>query len=148
MIRVAIEERFVPGGAVILAHWSHFLSSPPADIQAPPGPTWPPAPGPVPPWEPVLSANTICLRIGHCVESNTPRHPQVSSSQIFGAWLGHRDSVQIMRESLEARPYLALEISHGASNDKWRLWDIEHAREAIRFEHKDNAEDYRDTEEM
>ena len=43
----------------------------------------------------------------------------------------------LLRESVR------FDIFYGVSNNKWRLWDVDHAREGIGYQPIDNAEVFR-----
>jgi len=82
--------------------------------------------------------SVVCLRIGTVNSWNTPLH----DVRHFSTWLSHRDLVQLARRSLETQG-LTFDIFYGVSGNKWRFWDIEHAKEVIGYEPKDNAEGIR-----
>ena len=83
----------------------------------------------------------ICLRIGYCRPEGVP----VRSWSDFATWQSHRDQIQITRKSLEAPESVAFDIFYGVSDNTWRVWDIDHAREIIGYEPQDNAENFRDS---
>jgi nucleoside-diphosphate-sugar epimerase len=78
-----------------------------------------------------------CLRIGTVNRQNDP----MQSVRHFATWLSHRDLAKLVDGCL-SKP-LGFEIFYGVSNNKWRFWDIEHAREAVGFEPQDDAESWR-----
>ena len=88
--------------------------------------------------------SVICLRIGTVNAWDSPTR----SIRHFATWFSHRDQAQQVRKSLEAPEELAFDIFYGVSGNKWRFWDIEHAREVIGYEPQDNAEEYRGKEEF
>jgi nucleoside-diphosphate-sugar epimerase len=87
--------------------------------------------------------SVICMRIGTVRPFDRP----TQSIRHFATWLSHRDQAQLIRKSLEAPTELGFDIFYGVSDNKWRFWDIEHAREVIGYDPQDNAEDYRGQEE-
>ena len=79
----------------------------------------------------------VCLSIGTVNTWDSP----LRSVRHFATWLSHRDLVQLVRLSLEART-LAFGIFYGVSDNKWAFWDIDHAKESIGYHPRDNAESY------
>ncbi len=88
--------------------------------------------------------SVICLRIG----SVRPLDSPVRAIRDFATWFSHRDQAQLTRRSLEAQDTLSFDIFYGVSGNKWRFWDIEHPKQVIGFEPRDNAEEYRGREEF
>lgn len=78
-----------------------------------------------------------CLRIGTVSRPNDPK----ANIRMRATWLSHRDIAQLVDRCLSA-PNLKFDIFYGVSNNKWRFWDIEHARRTIGFNPEDNAEDH------
>lgn len=78
-----------------------------------------------------------CLRIGTVNHHNDP----TQSVRHFATWLSHRDLAQLVDGCL-SKP-LGFEIFYGVSNNTWRFWDIEHAREVVGYEPQDDAESWR-----
>ena len=76
-----------------------------------------------------------CLRIGSVVPQNRP-----TNIRAFATWLSHRDLAHLVDRCLVAD--ISYEIFYGVSNNRWRFWDIEHARETIGYKPQDRAEDY------
>ncbi len=79
--------------------------------------------------------SVVCLRIGTVNKWDTP----LRSRRHFSTWLSHRDLVQLVRRSLKAQG-VTFDIFYGVSGNKWRFWDIEHAKEVIGYEPEDDAE--------
>jgi len=79
-----------------------------------------------------------CLRIGTVNRHNDPTH----DVRQMATWCSHRDLAQLVERCLSA-PALRFDIFYGVSNNKWRFWDIEHARKVVGYDPQDNAEDYR-----
>lgn len=79
-----------------------------------------------------------CLRIGTVNPHNDPTH----DVRQLATWCSHRDLAQLIDRCLSA-PRLKFDIFYGVSNNKWRFWDIEHARKTVGYQPLDNAETYR-----
>lgn len=79
-----------------------------------------------------------CLRIGTVNRHDDPTH----DVRHLATWCSHRDLAQLVDRCLSA-PVLKFDIFYGVSNNKWRFWDIVHARRTVGYEPQDNAEDYR-----
>ena len=80
-----------------------------------------------------------CLRIGTVNRANRP-----TDIRQLATWCSHRDVVQLIRLCLDHQP-LQFDIFYGVSDNKWRFWDIDHARDVLGYAPRDNAEDYRDS---
>ena len=76
-----------------------------------------------------------CLRIGSVVPQNRPMNIRA-----YATWLSHRDLAHLVDRCLVAD--ISYEIFYGVSNNRWRFWDIDHARETVGYEPQDRAEDY------
>ena len=81
-----------------------------------------------------------CLRIGTVNRQNNP----LGSVRHYATWLSHRDLAALVNGCL-SRP-IGFEIFYGVSNNKWRFWDISHARQVVGYDPQDNAEDWREEE--
>ena len=79
-----------------------------------------------------------CLRIGTVNRHNSP----TQSVRHFATWLSHRDLSNLVERCL-TEP-LKFEIFYGVSDNAWRFWDTDHARQTVGYDPKDNAEDWRD----
>jgi nucleoside-diphosphate-sugar epimerase len=79
-----------------------------------------------------------CLRIGTVNRHDDPTH----DVRHLATWCSHRDLAQLIDRCLSA-PGLKFDIFYGVSDNKWRFWDISHARKVVGYEPQDNAEDYR-----
>ena len=77
-----------------------------------------------------------CLRIGSVNPMNRP-----PNERGYATWLSHRDLAHLVDRCLQAS--LTFEIFYGVSNNKWRFWDIEHARKTIGYNPRDNGESFR-----
>lgn len=87
--------------------------------------------------------SVICLRIGSVRSYDSP----TKNIRHFATWLSQRDLKQLVRRSME-HYNIGFDIFYGVSNNKWRFWDIDHARDVIGYEPQDDAEDYRGLEEF
>ena len=82
--------------------------------------------------------SAICLRIGTVLASDRPENIRQ-----FATLLSHRDCIQLFRHCLEAPPSLRFDIFYGVSNNRWRFWDLSHARQAIGYQPQDDTEVFR-----
>lgn len=82
--------------------------------------------------------SVICLRIGTVNARDRPR-----KSRHFATLLTHADLIRLVRSAIESPRDLRFGIYYGVSNNTWRFWDIDEAREAIGYEPQDNAEQWR-----
>ncbi|MDP6823868.1 MAG: NAD(P)-dependent oxidoreductase [Dehalococcoidia bacterium] len=80
-----------------------------------------------------------CLRIGTV---NRPNRP--TEVRQLATWCSHRDVLQLVQRCLEVEPF-QFDIFYGVSDNKWRFWDIDHARQVLGYAPEDNGEDYRDS---
>ena len=77
-----------------------------------------------------------CLRIGTVNAQNKP-----TNTRAFSTWLSYQDLAQLIELSLvRSRGF---KIFYGVSDNTWKIWDIEYAREVIGYNPISNAEDYR-----
>ncbi len=81
-----------------------------------------------------------CLRIGSLRPNDNP----FGDVRFYATWQSHRDLAQQVRKSLERD--VGFGIFYGVSDNKWRFWDIDHARDVIGYSPLDNAEEHRATE--
>lgn len=77
--------------------------------------------------------SVVCLRIGSF-------QPQPRGERQLATWLSHRDTVQLVRRSLDAE--ISYGIFYGISGNSRAYWDITNARELLGYEPQDNAETY------
>ena len=80
----------------------------------------------------------VCLRIGTVLASD---HPE--NIRQFATLLTHRDCLQLFRLALKAPPAITFDIFYGVSNNRWRFWDLSHAREVIGYQPEDDTETFR-----
>ena len=80
--------------------------------------------------------SVICLRIGSFqpVDSVINR----TSDRILSSWLSHRDTVQLVRCSIETDVHFG--IYYGISNNTRAYWDLRNAREELGYAPEDDAE--------
>ncbi len=76
-----------------------------------------------------------CLRIGSVVPENRP-----TNIRAYATWLSHRDLAHLVDRCLTVD--LSFEIFYGVSDNRWRFWDIDHARKTIGYNPQDRAEDH------
>jgi len=81
---------------------------------------------------------SACLRIGTVRPDNSPK----TDVRHFATMLYHEDLAQLIDKCIE-KENLNFEIFYGVSNNKWRFWDLEHARKTIGYDPKKNAENER-----
>lgn len=82
--------------------------------------------------------SVICLRIGTVNKYNKPM-----DIRQFATLLTHRDLVQLVLKSINAKSDIKYEIFYGVSNNKWRIWDLTESATKISYEPQDNTETYR-----
>ncbi|MCH8222977.1 MAG: NAD(P)-dependent oxidoreductase [Chloroflexi bacterium] len=78
-----------------------------------------------------------CLRIGTVTEADDP----TANVRMKATWLSHRDTAHLIDRSLAVEG-LKFEIFYGVSNNTWRFWDIEHAKDYLGYTPQDNAQDH------
>jgi uronate dehydrogenase len=82
--------------------------------------------------------SVLCLRIGTLNRADRP-----SAARHFATLLTHADMVSLVRCCIEAPPDLTFGVFYGVSANRWRIWDVDDARDAIGYEPKDDAETWR-----
>jgi nucleoside-diphosphate-sugar epimerase len=82
--------------------------------------------------------SVICLRIGTVNAADRPRSPRH-----FATLLTHADLVRLVRAAIEAPETVRFAIVYGVSNNTWRFWDLDEAREALGYVPEDDAETWR-----
>lgn len=85
--------------------------------------------------------SVICLRIGTVNPEDRP-----TDVRHFATLLTHRDLISLVRCSIAAPDDLRFAIVYGVSRNRWRLWDVDAARDLIGFEPTDDAEAFREPE--
>ena len=89
----------------------------------------------------VFGLSAICLRIGTVNRLDRPTQPRH-----FATFLSHADLVHLVDCAVGAPGDFRFGTYYGVSDNTWRFWDIEDARQAIGYSPKDNAESFRETE--
>lgn len=85
-----------------------------------------------------FGVSALCLRIGTVNREDRPRTPRH-----FATLLTHDDLIRLTRSCIEAPAGVGFGLFYGVSANTWRFWDIEEAREAIGYEPRDDAEQFR-----
>ena len=78
-----------------------------------------------------------CLRIGTVSRDDDPK----ANVRLKATWLSHRDAVHLIDRCLSVEN-LGYQIFYGVSNNTWRFWDIEHAKQFLGYDPQDNAQDH------
>lgn len=78
--------------------------------------------------------SSICLRIGSVLGDDDPSR----SSRIRATWLSHRDLAHLIECCIEVDE-ARYEIVYGVSDNRWRFWDIEHARRTVGYQPRDGV---------
>jgi uronate dehydrogenase len=82
--------------------------------------------------------SVICLRIGTVNAADRPRSPRH-----FATLLTHADLVRLVRAAIAAPDTVRFAIVYGVSNNTWRFWDLDEARETLGYVPEDDAETWR-----
>lgn len=82
--------------------------------------------------------SVICLRIGSVNAADRPRTPRH-----FATLLTHADLIRLVRCAIEAPAELRFAVFYGVSENTWRFWDLDDARDAIGYAPTYNAESWR-----
>jgi uronate dehydrogenase len=88
-------------------------------------------------WE-EYGISVICLRIGTVNHQDRP-----TSVRHFATLLTHRDLIQLVRSALTAPLSVGFVTVYGVSANRWRIWDIERARDLLGYAPQDDAERWR-----
>ena len=80
-----------------------------------------------------FGVESICLRIGSF-------QPKPRSARMLATWLSHRDTVQLVRRSIETP--VKFGIYYGISRNTRRTWDISNAEKDLGYAPEDDAEAY------
>ncbi|GHO83094.1 NAD-dependent epimerase/dehydratase family protein [Dictyobacter formicarum] len=73
----------------------------------------------------------ICIRIGWINPDNKPEGDPAEPSPAM--WMSYEDFAQIVQKSIEADT-VQFDIFYGVSDNQNRLFDLEHAKEILKFE--------------
>ena len=79
-----------------------------------------------------------CVRIGTVNAADRPSRPRH-----FATLLTHADLVRLVRAAIEAPEDLRYGVFYGVSNNTWRFWDLDAARESLGYVPEDDAERWR-----
>ncbi|MBL06250.1 MAG: hypothetical protein CL773_00065 [Chloroflexi bacterium] len=79
--------------------------------------------------------STINLRIGWVISDDDPTF----SPTALNLWLSHRDLCQIVEKSIEASEKIKYETFYATSDNFWKIWSIEKAKEMLRYSPQDSA---------
>ncbi len=83
--------------------------------------------------------SVICLRIGTVNKFNKPM-----DIRQFATLLTHRDLIQLISKSIDAKSDIKYEVFYGVSNNKWRIWDLAEPAAKISYKPTESSEVYRD----
>ena len=97
--------------------------------------------------------SVVCLRIGSVLPDDDPDGPSVAEAsgwlglsvadryrRLRATWLSQRDCGRLVASALDAEVGWA--VVFGTSANPRRIWDLEHAREAIGYEPQDSAPEW------
>jgi uronate dehydrogenase len=80
----------------------------------------------------------VVVRLGTVGREDRPG----SDARSFVSWLSHRDLAHLTERAIDA-PGVKHEIVFGASDNTWKIYDTLHARRALGYTPRDNAERFR-----
>jgi len=80
----------------------------------------------------------VVVRLGTVGREDRPGR----DARSFVSWLSHRDLAHLTERATEA-PGVTYEIAFGASDNTWKIYDTLHARKALGYAPRDNAERFR-----
>lgn len=80
----------------------------------------------------------VVVRLGTVGREDRPG----SDARSFVSWLSHRDLAHLTERAIDA-PGVKHEIVFGASDNTWKIYDTLHARRALGYAPRDNAERFR-----
>ena len=82
--------------------------------------------------------SVLCLRIGslnYASRPSTPRH--------FATLITHADMGRLARSCVEAPADVSFGLYYGVSDNTWRIWNLQDATDAVGYQPRDNAEQWR-----
>jgi NAD+ dependent glucose-6-phosphate dehydrogenase len=82
----------------------------------------------------------VVVRLGTVGRDDRPG----ADARSFVSWLSHRDLAHLAERAIDA-PGVKHEIVFGASDNTWKIYDTLHARGALGYAPRDNAERFRAT---
>ena len=80
----------------------------------------------------------VVVRLGTVARDDRPGRDPRS----FVSWVSHRDLAHLVERAIEA-PGIRYEIVFGASDNTWKIYDTPHARAALGYAPRDDAERFR-----
>ncbi|MDA1280275.1 MAG: NAD(P)-dependent oxidoreductase [Chloroflexi bacterium] len=82
-----------------------------------------------------LGLSSFHLRIGWVIEDDDPTF----SAYALSLWLSHRDTAQIVDLCISAPESHRYDIFNATSDNMWKIFDIEHAKQALGYQPQDRA---------
>lgn len=82
--------------------------------------------------------SVISMRIGYVNAEDRP-----NSDRAYSVWCSQRDIVDALARAIRLDAGVSCETCFANSANKWGYRDLEHSREVLGFEPRDNAEDHR-----
>ncbi len=79
--------------------------------------------------------SSIHLRIGWVISSDIPTFSPFALS----LWLSHRDTAQIVQLCIDAPESLKYDIFYATSDNKWKIFDINRAKQVLGYAPEDGA---------
>ena len=79
--------------------------------------------------------STINLRIGWVISDDDPTFSPTS----LNLWLSHRDLSQIVEKSINASEKIKYETFYATSDNYWKIWSIEKAKNLLNYRPDDSA---------
>lgn len=79
--------------------------------------------------------STISLRIGWTLSNDKPQFSGAS----LALWLSHRDTAELHIRAIEAPENIGYTCVFGTSNNYWKVFSLQHAKDMIGFQAKDDA---------
>ena len=80
----------------------------------------------------------VVVRLGTVGREDRPG----SAARSFVSWLSHRDLAHLTERAIEA-PGVKYQIVFGASDNTWKIYDTQEARQALGYTPRDDAEHFR-----
>jgi nucleoside-diphosphate-sugar epimerase len=80
----------------------------------------------------------VVVRLGTVSREDRPGN----DARSFVSWVSHRDLAHLTERAIEA-PGVGFAIVFGASDNTWKIYDTPHARRALSYAPRDNAEHFR-----
>jgi nucleoside-diphosphate-sugar epimerase len=81
--------------------------------------------------------SSLHLRIGWVLSTDDPTF----SAFALTLWLSHRDIAQVVRLCIDAPAALGYDIFYATSDNKWKIWSIDRARQRLGYQPEDGAGD-------